>query len=107
MPELFENHHVKGIKSDKPIEILYHESFCNNASIDLICIRFTYIVFQQGRRRDEIKYTHLKETGNRISYRGIFTVCRRFKRDDVVVRIEKMSLQINIGKFLEFSRKLK
>ena len=37
--KLFEVHQVKVTKSDKPAEILYHKSFGNNVSVDLICFR--------------------------------------------------------------------
>lgn len=66
--KLFEIHQVKVIKNDKPVEILHHKSFDNNVSVDLIHLRFTYIVFTHGRRLDGVKYTHLKETGNKVSY---------------------------------------
>lgn len=72
----------------KPVGILHHKSFSNDVSVDLICLRFANIVFTHGRRLDGVKYTHIKGTGNKVSYKVVAIVCRRFKSDDDVVRFE-------------------
>ena len=46
------------------------------------------LFFTHGRRLDRVKYTHMKGTGNKVSYKVVAIVCRRFKTDDDVVRFE-------------------
>ena len=86
--ELFKIHQVKVIKRDKPVGILHQKSLSNDVSVDLIRLGFAQIVFAHGRRFDRVEYTHFKGTGNKVSYKVVAIVCRRFKTDDDVVRIE-------------------
>lgn len=88
--KLSEIHQVKIIKSDKPVGSLHHKSFSNEVRVDLIHLWFAYIVFTHRRCLDRVEYTYVNGTGNKISYKVVAIVCRRFKTNDVVVRFERI-----------------
>ena len=59
MPQFFEVPQIQILKGSEPIGFLHHKRLGDDVSVNLICLRFSDVIFPHGRIRERIEDTNI------------------------------------------------